>query len=180
MQSLAYYSSSFITSSIKWMTRSRPGHIDSYPKMKRDRISFTYIFSIFFIFKHMYAIIHNGQQYFLIMINAFPDLVQVKRKARKQLLLVMWKWSKLSFCSVHSFVHTGAKTEKVFYSNWQKEFSHQRQPRFKIVTLHNYFPVMLDTALIHYPLTFEGYQLRKFMFLLHEEYFSEQWTTTKW
>lgn len=53
----------------------------------------------------MYAIIHNGQQYFLIMVNAFPDLVQVKRKLRKQFLLVLWKGPKLSFCSVHSFMH---------------------------------------------------------------------------
>lgn len=56
----------------------------------------------------MYAIIHNGQQYFLIMVNAFPDLVQVKRKLRKQFLLVLWKGPKLSFCSVHSFMHAGA------------------------------------------------------------------------
>lgn len=30
------------------------------PKIKIEQ-TFTYIFSIFFIFKHMYAIIHNGQ-----------------------------------------------------------------------------------------------------------------------
>lgn len=142
----------------------------------KEIISFTYIFSIFFIFKHMYAVIHNGQQYFLIMINAFPDIVQVKREPRKQLLLVMWKWSKLSLCSVHSFVHTGAKTEKVFYFNWQKELSHQRQHHFKIVTLQNYSPVTLDTTLIHHPLTFERYNLNVFT----AWGISEQWTTTKW
>jgi hypothetical protein len=166
------------TLSVECMTCTRAGQTDHNPKIKRDRNNVTYIFSIFFIFEHMYAIIHNGQQYFLIMVNAFPDLVQVKRKLRKQFLLVLWKGPKLSFCSVHSFMHAGAKTEKVFYFNWQMNSLIRGQAHFKTVSLHNcYSEVLLDTTLRPHPLTFEGTSA---MLLLHEEYFSEEPTTTKW
>lgn len=78
----------------------------------RKKSILTYIFSIFLIFKHMNTVIHNGLQYFLIMINALPNLVKVRKKLRKKTLLVSRERLKLPFCSVHSFMHIRSKKQK--------------------------------------------------------------------
>lgn len=61
----------------------------------------------------MNAVIHNGLQYFLIMINALPNLVKVRKELRKKTLLISWKGFKLPLCSVHTFMHVRSRKEKV-------------------------------------------------------------------